>query len=42
MDRILGNAGAQVARRMKILRYKFVARDAESSGGVLRVWKTTQ
>jgi hypothetical protein len=31
-----------VARKMKILRYDFVTIDAESSGGVLSVWKTTQ
>lgn len=35
-------AGARVARQMKNIRYDFVVIDAESSGGVLRDWKTTQ
>jgi hypothetical protein len=38
----VGLLGARVVRRMKILRYGFVATEAESSGGALRVWKTTQ
>lgn len=33
---------AHVTRGMKNLYYDSVAIEAESSGGVLRVWKTTQ
>lgn len=35
-------ADARVARGMKTLRYEFVTTDALSSGGAVKVWKTTQ
>lgn len=41
-DRTVDRADARVVRKTKILRYAFVAAVAESWGGVLRVWKTTQ
>lgn len=42
MEAKVGLFDTRLARTKTILRYNSVTIDAESWGGVLRVWKTTQ